>query len=200
MRFTIPIAGLLLAAACIGPAAAQSASHNEIGNDVLSGARGNMAINSSAGSGNAQSNMAVIAVGANQATADIRSRQQAAGSESAEQTQRAVIGERAFRGGTGIVAVNQSSGNGNAQANLVAVAAGRYAEVSIEHLGTVSAAPVATTRASAAEGGPRREQRAVVADSAFAGATGIVQLNQLAGSGNNTVNAFALSVGSAPQQ
>lgn len=195
MRASLHIAALLLAASWIAPAAAQSAatsSYNEIGHEVLAGARGNMAINSSSGNGNAQNNAVAIAVGGH-ASADLRSRQQAAGNADAGDAYRAAIGERAFHGASGIVAVNQSSGNGNAQANLVAIAAGRYAEVSIDHLGTVSATP--PTAASAGEALERnRERRAMVADSAFSGATGVVQLNQLAGSGNNTVNAFAVSV------
>lgn len=193
MRLLFRFAGpALLAAGVTAGAAAQSTSHSAIQDSALAGASGHVAVNNSAGTGNAQANMAVIGIGTEHASAAVRSRQHTRHGERSSGTQVAAIEGGAFRGASGIVTVNQASGSGNAQANLVAIAAGALSEVSIDQLGSVSAGQ--ETQPAAAS----REQRAAISDSAFAGANGIVQVNQLAGSGNNTANVFALSIGASP--
>lgn len=181
--------------------ASQSASHSAIQDAVLAGGVGNIAVNNSAGAGNAQANIAVIGVGAESAGAAIRSRQVAARSTNGaigEGHASAEIGSNAFRNASGIIAVNQSSGAGNAQSNLIAIAVGPFAEVPIDQLGSVNAAEDGSSLgASRSDSG--RTRRSAIADSAFAGASGIVQVNQLAGSGNTTANVFALSIGAVPR-
>jgi hypothetical protein len=107
--------------------------------------------------------------------------------------QLAVIGADVSRNTTGMIAVNQSSGHGNAQANLAGVAIGKVAEISIDQLGQVNA-PSPTQEGSTPAAGPSRQLKAFIADSAFVGAHGVVQVNQLAGSGNGAANVFALGI------
>jgi hypothetical protein len=161
---------------------------------ALAGSTGNIAVNNAAGIGNTQANMAVIGIGEELAGASIRSRQQAQRRTRMGANENAEIGSHAFRATSGIVAVNQSSGSGNAQANLVAIAFGNLSEVSIDQLARVSATEDSSATAQADEPGTRR---AAISDSAFAGASGIVQVNQAAGSGNSSANVFALSIGVA---
>lgn len=137
--------------------------------------------------------MAAISVGDELAILHISSRQQAANDLPGGSNQRSEIGHNAFRNASGIIAINQSSGNGNTQANLVAIAAGSMAEVSIDQLEHVSASQGMSANSSESTENPGN-QIARIADSAFSGARGIVQVNQLAGSGNRSANVFALSV------
>jgi hypothetical protein len=204
MRIGILAVTLLLAIATkVETAFAQSAglpiSHSAISDAALAGSAGNIAINNSAGIGNAQANIAVISIGEGLASADISSRQQAAQDlPAAGGNKLAEIGSNAFRNATGIIAVNQSSCNGNTQANLVAIAFGKISEVSIDQLGRVSASQdMSANSTGGAEGSGK--QKSAIADSAFIGARGIVQVNQLAGSGNSSANVFAFSVGVGTQ-
>lgn len=177
---------VLICAALSGTASAQDATL--IDDAALSGASGRVAVNISAGSGNAQANIAAIGASGEAAGAAAESRQSARRGPSG--TASARIDGGAFAGASGIISVNQASGNGNAQANLVALAAGGIAEVSLDQLGSVNAKPQAETAPPEDDSHVRS---AVISDSAFAGASGIVQVNQTAGAGNNTANVFALS-------
>jgi len=179
------LAALLLALSA--SASAQAAAHATIGDAALAGASGRIALNQSAGAGNAQANLAAIASGP-AAAAGLDNRQQAV-RRAASGAATAEIDGAAFSGARGVIAVNQASGNGNVQANLVALAAGRFAEVSVDQLGSVRAA---SDTQGAASPDPTPERKAAIADSAFAGAAGIVQVNQAAGAGNNTANLFSL--------
>lgn len=176
-----------------------AASTNLISAAALSGSTGRIAVNTAAGNGSTQANIAAVSVGGASASSMIGSEQQAlVPYPVAHAGARSEIGADAFRGASGLISVNQSSGHGNTQANLAAIALGQMPEVSIEQLAHVSAAPPAAQQtAGNADGTPAKN--AVIADSAFAGARGIVQINQLAGSGNSTANVFALSIGAGIQ-
>lgn len=195
--FLFSAAALMAALLNLNDAAAQAqdaaASTNLISAATLSGSTGRIAVNAAAGNGSTQANIAAVSVGGASTSAAIGSEQQVSAAYPITLTSaRSEIGADAFRGASGLISVNQSSGNANTQANLAAIAVGQMPEVSIEQLGHVRAAP-ASQAASNAGASPR--QNAVIADSAFAGARGIVQVNQLAGSGNSTANVFALSIG-----
>lgn len=93
----------------------------------------------------------------------------------------AVIANGSFGSARGSVHVNEAAGNGNAQANVAAVSNG-------------PALPLKRftqqTGASGAGGG-----RATIQDFAFSGASGLLQLNQSAGTGNAQGNAAVLRAG-----
>lgn len=194
---------LLLAA--LGGAAgawAQPVSQNEIGTGVLAGAHGRLAVNSSAGIGNVQSNQAALAASGHRASAQAGTMQktQRPGEAWADAGRsQALIGRDVFSGAIGILTVNQASGHGNAQTNSVAISAAPVAEAAVEHLAGVHAPRGSRSDAGKASGALRGERSAVIADTAFAAAAGVVQINQIAGSGNAAHNAFAMSIGAAPR-
>ncbi len=168
-------------------------AQNTIANAVLSNTSGSIALNTSAGNGTLQANIAAISVGENLAIANVISEQGAVLTNKATLGHNtSEIGTNAFHNASGVIRVNQSSGNANTQANLVAIAIGKVAEVSIDQLGSVITAQENPIGAS--PNGDSRKNTAVIADSAFSNARGIVQVNQLAGSGNSTANLFTLSV------
>lgn len=107
------------------------------------------------------------------------------------------IGEQAFAGASGIIGINQVGGGGNAQSNGVAIAIGVKGQTVADNVladsSPVAAGLVKTERSQAA----RRDL--TVADTAFLGTHGIVQLNQTGGVGNNSSNNFALNLSSAPK-
>ena len=97
------------------------------------------------------------------------------------------IGHGAAAGLDGRAAINQASGIGNVQANLAAIALaeggqGRFDLQARQH----------------AQGGDRQRSASARIDGhAFADASGVLSLNQAAGSGNAQLNLFAIGHGDA---
>jgi hypothetical protein len=103
--------------------------------------------------------------------------------------QRAFISGNSFAGATGVIGVNAAAGAENQQANLFTIGIeGRV--VSLEIL--------SQTRASQEPAGnldvPAEQKTADIADTAFASAIGLVQVNSAAGERNSSANLFALTV------
>jgi hypothetical protein len=169
-------------------------SQNVISDTALSNTTGNISVNTTAGSGNAQTSMTAIGISDMLATGTLVSQQQLAPGRYVSSGQDyAAILDQAFTSARGVVKVNQSSGNNNAQANLVGIAAGTLSEVSLVQLSQVDASQQMPNGSSNNVNNARR-QVAEIADSAFVGARGVVQVNQVAGSGNSTANLFALAM------
>lgn len=167
-----------------------------ISDTALSNATGHVGFNSSAGQGNAQSNATALGFGSGGVIggADLISEHQVAvATNGVRGNEDVVIRGDAFRAARGVVSVNQSSGSGNAQTNLVLIGIGGMSEISIDQLVQVSAPAAADSAEPAAGPAVRRTE---ISDSAFAGSRGIVQVNQSAGLGNRTANVFALNVSS----
>lgn len=160
--------------------------------NVLNSANGNIAVNLAAGDENMQLNAASLATsfGSGIAHAGVCGFQLTEKNGSSPDAAMCTIGGEAFANVSGLIAVNQASGQGNAQANGVAIAIGVEA-VAENVLGAIVTGhePVV---ADEKNGAPLRH--ASVDESAFKGARGVVQLNQLAGSGNATANSFAVRV------
>lgn len=99
------------------------------------------------------------------------------------------IDGNAFGNAAGAIGLNQAAGAANAQANNVAIAIGAGTEVTAdaELAQSVSGIVLPVTA-----NGQYRET--TVADTAFNGAHGIVQVNQSAGMSNATGNSFSLRV------
>lgn len=105
----------------------------------------------------------------------------------------AEIGKNSFSNSVGVITVNQSSGYGNAQMNHVGVAVGKVTEVFADSLSAVTIkGPGGNGTMPLPTGSTKNVAR--VADSAFQGSRGIVQVNQIAGSGNAAANTFALGI------
>lgn len=169
-------------------------SNSVINGAALSGIRGRFAVNIAAGDSNAQTNAAAIAIGLSDTTAGAY----AGVAQRADARQVAMpgvatasIADRAFTNAVGMVSINQTSGAGNAQANTVAFGMGFDVGVVAESVLSATASGVAP---AGSRGGVASSRSVSIADTAFEGSRGLVQVNQSAGSGNSTANNFALRV------
>lgn len=171
---------------------------SEIHGDSLSQVHGALSVNQAAGDSNAQSNSRAIAVTQDGGVAIAYT----IDGQSVDMSQAVMpdvavsrISDRAFNGTSGLISINQASGVSNIQLNAFAIAMSINAELSDSTLADThsdapviapdNALPVNTTR------------EAHIDDTSFVGASGIVQLNQISGTGNVTSNRFEMSMGQA---
>lgn len=136
---------------------------------------GVIGVNQTSGNGNAQAN--VTAIGGAKTSSAVHQSVQAPSSESGS----AAIDGFAFSGSAGIVQVNQSAGSGNAQANVVVV---RASDSALADTLPVQSAPALPAS--------RQTNAVSISKTAFTGTKGIVQISQIAGSGNRTSSTFVL--------
>ena len=158
-----------------------------------SDAQGVLGVNMAAGDSNLQSNATSMSISGANGRASAQSnvvQAIAAGSFTVPDVAVAKIDGNAFSNAAGAMGINQAAGAVNAQANSVAIALGVGAEVTADAELAQSVSDVAP--GSVAANGQQRET--TVADTAFRGARGIVQVNQSAGVANATGNSFALRV------
>ena len=174
------------------------AADSRIDGQAFSGSGGAVRINQAAGDLNLQANVQGIAVG-RQASVQLGVWQRHAG-DSATAPLRAtvVIADGAFTGANGLYSVNQVAGSGNAQFNAVAATLARLGiqEADDAAMATDAAMPAAGTPSPL--GLPGTSRRAEVSASAMHGFRGVLQLNQIAGSGNETGNRLEISVRGGP--
>lgn len=168
---------------------------NVIGGNALQNTQGISSVNSAAGNANLQANLHAFALGT-QAEAQIQAQQhERSATPAATLDASATIGGHAYDYGQGIASINQVSGNGNTQLNGVATT---LATQGIREAtdGTLSAAVSASaggqpsSNSHAQAGGTRS---VAVDSSAMEGFNGVMQLNQVAGSGNASDNLLLLS-------
>ncbi len=180
-------------------------SKTTISEDALSGLAGISAINISAGDSNLQQNSAAIAVSNNGgfSASTVKPSQINPINSSVHNidNNQALVGEilpGAFNDGVGIVTINQSSGRGNSQLNGAAIAIGAPGSFAAVELGDlelasqVSAVDSLQSKLTDSPDGPKIT--AVLADDAFRNSQGIVQINQVVGNGNRTINALSMSL------
>jgi hypothetical protein len=98
------------------------------------------------------------------------------------------ITDDAFASARGVITVNQASGSHNAQINAVVISAGPVVLGSDALL--IAQRPGASVRGA----GSASRSVAEISGGAFRSASGIVQINQIAGGGNVVHNAFSLRV------
>jgi hypothetical protein len=98
----------------------------------------------------------------------------------------AILAGAVFSGASGAVLVNQAAGAGDEQANLAIVTIGIASDDAL--------AGATTQKHSGTTASASGSARAFIGPHVFAGASGLVQLNQTAGDANATVNAFALHI------
>lgn len=101
-----------------------------------------------------------------------------------------VISGNAFANSQGVISINQVAGNGNAQANSINMVLDSIKPVSNSIL--AQNVTVLPNRSSAS---PSNNLNTVaISATAFKGAEGIAQINQVSGSGNASANSFALGI------
>lgn len=171
-----------------------------IGDNVMAGASGAMAVNQAAGDMNQQINATAIAYnppGAASAQTDIlQGAKNVRGTLPTEATTRIEGG--AFANTSGVLGVNQASGFANGQANSTAIAVGVSGEVIADSVLAETFTSAAGMVKTAQD--PASSREVSVSETAFQNAQGVVQLNQTAGAGNNSANSFALRLSVEPKQ
>ncbi|WP_244106182.1 hypothetical protein [Paraburkholderia phenazinium] len=159
-----------------------------IGSGVANGAVGVVAINEAAGLDNAQANQGVITNG--QVPLDLIGTSQSASTNAKTSAARSDIDSNAFSNTSGLIEVNQSAGVGNLQRNS-AVVGSAPVEGEIVADGVLSA----TTAKNSGPGGSGQNHDArevSIGPDALKNVSGIVQINQTAGTGNVSSNSFVL--------
>ena len=190
---------LLLAPALAGATEPPAEDRARIGEGVGHDVRGRIAVNQAAGSGNAQTNLAAIAFSAGgTGLVDMRASQHPATAVDRSRAAHAQIDDAAFAGSHGVLSINQVAGSGNAQANLFGI--GQYpldgtpGASAIDGLDDAALAAVAGDTPSGSTDTTVRIRQARIADEAFRGSQGVVQVNQTAGVGNLSTNAIVLQL------
>lgn len=178
--------GGMPAHAQVAGAQVAGADNAGIGPGALAGVAGRAAVNVAAGSGNAQSNQAAIST----AAAAVQSMQRA-GATAPAAGAASQIGGGAFAGASGLIAANVASGNGNLQSNAAVLAPSAAVRIEAISDGLLAAASAGGSRPGSAGRAPGPRE-AVIQPDAYRNASGLVQLNQTAGSGNVSSNVFVL--------
>lgn len=181
--------GLAVPAAAL--AEPPSVSHAVIG-DSGGHYRGVLSVNQAAGDRQQQANSRTLAIGAPATAAGRPVQEQTPDGVGNVLEARSSIRGDAFSNGRGVLGVNQSSGSGNQQSNVLHVSIGAR----VENLddGILAQQSVMPSQDSdLTETSPGR--RAVDTDNrAFAGSKGVVQLSQSAGVGNRMGNTISIRV------
>lgn len=174
--------------------------------DAARGLDGRAAINQTAGVGNAQANLAAFAISPDGlALASLHAGQRIAETDIETDAARIASGRaasaridaHALADSRGLLQLNQSAGTGNRQLNAFALSNGRIATgvvvAGLDDAALASVASATTDDAYGAHAAPSLRE-AVIADDAFRGGQGVLQLNQTAGTGNASVNAIVLQL------
>ncbi len=167
---------------------------------ALSGADGVIAVNMAAGDLNLQANLHSMAVGANASASVSAIQKQRSDRFDAPLHASASIGGGALAGASGIASINQASGSGNAELNSVTATLAQQGirEASEEALASAGSLASAGGQGIAGGQGSPGTRRVGVEASALRGFEGVLQLNQIAGSGNATDNRLSISVQTIP--
>ncbi|HDS1530368.1 TPA: hypothetical protein QEK88_000187 [Stenotrophomonas maltophilia] len=167
---------------------------------ALAGANGAIAVNQAAGDLNQQANLRGIASG-KRADAAINAQQLLRGNRvlPAALHARADIDGDALAGASGIASINQASGIANTTLNVVSATLARQGirETDDSALAAEGSA-LAGGRDDAGRGVATGTRSVGVASTALRGFDGVLQLNQIAGSGNDTANVLGLVVQDRP--
>ncbi len=188
------LAGLLLSAVLAAlPARAQEVvTQSTINDDALRDIAGVALINQSAGDGNQQLNSAALAVNATGLAVAFTAGAQHTdpAPTDVELDAFAVIDDDAFANARGLVSVSQASGIGNQQINFASLAVG----VDVSVLAEAELSQSRTGDPPPADAEPEGARLTHIDDRAFLDASGVIQVNQVAGVSNNTFNRFALTM------
>ncbi len=168
---------------------------------ALSGASGAIAINQAAGDFNQQANLRSLARG-QRAVVQVQGGQQLSRTyvEAGPLQARASIEGQALGGANGIASINQASGHANTSMNVVGIALAQrgISESDDAALAAASVTALAGGQGSAGDGVAAGTRQVGVSASALQGFNGVLQLNQIAGIGNDTANTLCMAVKGSP--
>ncbi|CAJ0787536.1 hypothetical protein LMG7141_01952 [Ralstonia condita] len=160
--------------------------------DAAAHATGRVAVNQASGTGNVQANLAALSTG----EAGIVSSQRIGPAPWGLSASSRMAGS-AFNGAAGLVSINQAGGAGNAQSNVALIApTASVVQQQSHHIepladSAMSGVAVQVRRQDAPQAAEGR-QDASIASTALRNTSGVVQVNQTAGTGNVTSNSFVL--------
>lgn len=166
-------------------------NQTDISGHALSQASGVIGVNQAAGDNNAQVNARAIVLGDGApgiAFTDVYQQVQSCSLEEAGYSSN-YIGGNALTGVRGIVGINQAAGSGTTEANLVAIGIGIDAMVEAENLLMVT-----PLQGGEVPEDSERRRSDVIEGHAFKGSSGLVQVNQSAGSANRIANTLAIEI------
>jgi len=153
---------------------------------------GNLMLNQAAGNGMQQANVRVINIGElSRSAVQVQQAMSSIAPESVGLNAAAQIEGASFSQGHGALGVNQSSGLANQSINVFRLTLSAMPENMDDSILSQNAAPTMNSDAVVPQQGERRVE---TDDRAFAGSSGVVQLNQSAGVGNRTANNLNISV------
>lgn len=167
---------------------------------ALAGANGAIAVNQAAGDLNVQANLRGIAKG-DRADVAINTRQLQQGNRvlSGPLQATAFIGGDVLAGASGIASINQASGIANTTLNVVSATLARQGIREIDDTALAAGgSALAGGRDDTGRGVATGIRSAGVASTALRGFDGVLQLNQIAGNGNDTANVLGLVVQDRP--
>jgi hypothetical protein len=171
-------------------------AQSQIQGQSLQRAEGAIAVNQAAGDLNQQSNLRALAVGSRADTQARLAQHQRSQSYDLPAHASAVIGGDALAGASGLASINQASGSGNTEVNVLTAQLGQPG-MRGDRGGLVPAtvaAPAQRQYAPEPVGRRTLTRHVAVEAGALRGFEGVLQLNQIAGSGNQTGNGFGLTV------
>ncbi len=177
------------------PAVLGNSLSSIISDNAMSNVRGATMANLAAGNDNLQANVASVIMspngqGVNAPDAVVQKNQVKSGSPSGTSQSTQITGN-ALNNATGILAINQAAGSANRESNQLGIVLGASQPVT----NAVLATSLPSISGSTLNKTTKEEVTSVaVAATAFKGAGGIAQVNQVSGSGNASANSFALGV------
>jgi len=180
---------------CADPVMIGNSLSSVISDNAMSNVRGATMANLAAGNNNLQANAASIIMSPNgqgvNPPYEVVQQNQAQTSGQSAVSQSTQISGNAFNNATGILAINQAAGSANRESNQLGIVFGVAKPVT----NAVLATSLPSVSAKALNKTTKEEvTRVAVASTAFKGAGGIAQVNQVSGSGNASANSFALGV------
>lgn len=176
-------------------------NHTRLDGSALRNADGAITVNMVAGDLNQQANLLGMASGETATTSiNVRQRQSGNRINSGPLDASASIGGQALNGASGVAMINQASGIGNATVNVVTTTLAQQGirESDDEALAASGALASAGGQDLANSRKAAGTRSVAVEDTALRGFDGVLQLNQIAGSGNVTANQLGISVQSTP--
>lgn len=169
---------------------------------AMSHSQGIVGLNQAAGANNLQSNLRGIGINQDGASSAVvatsLSQTSPVGPRMGGQLlTEARVASAAFVNSIGILSVNQVAGVGNNQGNLINIGSGHHGEVLSDR--ALSDSLALTPQTVLAEHRSRDGHKVSIDGSAFTGTKGIVQLNQTAGTGNQSANLLGVRIVAEPR-
>ena len=163
------------------------------------GNTGIVSLNQAAGSVNQQANLRALALGdAALSQTGLNQVQNAPATNplAAQPDARAVIQGNAFAGSQGLLGINQTAGSANQSSNLATISVGTGTQSGTAALSDswLASASTGSQNGSRTVPATRPNASTELSDQAFQGASGVIQLNQIAGTMNHASNSFSLQI------